>query len=156
MEQRERDEKGRPRNERPRDGLGRPLPRGAIGVPRAPEGLIRTPSDTVAEAQRLFDAGMPFHAHEVLEDAWRSAPEAERSLWQGLAQLAVALTHLRRGNQKGARTLLARGSNRLRPFAADPPHGLDVRGLLQWSNDVLLVLDSTGSGDAVSGPRLAG
>ncbi|WP_261993079.1 DUF309 domain-containing protein, partial [Streptomyces sp. adm13(2018)] len=42
---------------------------------------------------RLLDAGMPFHAHEVFEDAWKSGPASERDLWQGLAQLAVGLTH---------------------------------------------------------------
>ncbi len=34
-----------------------------------------------------------FHAHEVLEDAWKTGPEAQRELWRGLAQLAVGLTH---------------------------------------------------------------
>ncbi|MCZ9345950.1 DUF309 domain-containing protein, partial [Streptomyces sp. TRM76130] len=35
---RDRDDEGRARNARPRDGLGRPLPYGADGVPRQPEG----------------------------------------------------------------------------------------------------------------------
>ena len=35
--QRERDDQGRARNARPRDGLGRPLPRDAEGVPRVPD-----------------------------------------------------------------------------------------------------------------------
>jgi hypothetical protein len=150
---RERDERGRPRNARPRDGLGRPLPRGAVGIPRAPEGLVRPPAETIAEAQRLFDADMPFHAHEVLEDAWKAAPDDERSLWQGLAQLAVGLTHLRRGNASGGRKVIARGVVRLRPYAAQPPHGLDVPGLVLWSTDVLAALDQ-GLGEGVPGPRL--
>ncbi|MYS76644.1 DUF309 domain-containing protein, partial [Streptomyces sp. SID5926] len=83
----------RARNARPRDGLGRPLPYGADGVPRQPEGVVRAPEATVAEAQRLLDDGKPFHAHEVFEDAWKSGPEAERELWRGMAQLAVGLTH---------------------------------------------------------------
>ena len=53
------------------------------------------------EAQRLLDAGLPFHAHEVLEAAWKAAPPDERELWRGLAQLAVGLTHLQRGNGRG-------------------------------------------------------
>ena len=52
---------------------------------------------------------MPFHAHEVLEDAWKAAPEAERELWRGLAQLAVGLTHAARGNTRGGVALLERG-----------------------------------------------
>ncbi|TQF68720.1 DUF309 domain-containing protein [Rhodococcus spelaei] len=137
MDGRERDARGRPLNARPRDGLGRPLPRGADGVPRISEGQVRTPAESVAEAQRLFDEGMPFHAHEVLEDAWKSAPEVERALWQGLAQLAVGLTHLMRGNRAGARSLLDRGRERIRAYADDPPHGLDVAGLLDWSAGLL-------------------
>ncbi|MFB7352890.1 DUF309 domain-containing protein [Streptomyces gardneri] len=110
---RDRDEEGRARSARPRDGLGRPLPYGAEGVPRQPEGVVRTPGETVREAQRLLDAGMPFHAHEVFEDAWKSGPAAERDLWQGLAQLAVGLTHAARGNREGGARLLRRGADRL-------------------------------------------
>ena len=62
------------------------LPRGAAGVERVPEGFVLPPAEALAEAQRLLDEGMPFHAHEVLEASWKSAPEAERELWQGLAQ----------------------------------------------------------------------
>ncbi|CAM5300041.1 DUF309 domain-containing protein [Streptomyces narbonensis] len=110
---RDRDEEGRARSARPRDGLGRPLPYGAEGVLRQPEGVVRTPGETVREAQRLLDAGMPFHAHEVFEDAWKSGPAAERDLWQGLAQLAVGLTHAARGNREGGARLLRRGADRL-------------------------------------------
>ncbi|MGW4478913.1 DUF309 domain-containing protein [Rhodococcus triatomae] len=141
MDDRERDDRGRPRNARPRDGLGRPLPRGAAGVARAPEGLVRTPADTVAEAQRLLDAEMPFHAHEVFEDAWKSAVEDERLLWQGLAQLAVGLTHLRRGNIAGARKLFPRGADRIRPYATQSPHGLDVAGIVGWAEEAAAGLD---------------
>ncbi|WP_435186174.1 DUF309 domain-containing protein [Streptomyces sp. bgisy126] len=115
---RDRDEEGRARSARPRDGLGRPLPYGAEGVPRQPEGVVRDPGATLREAQRLLDAGMPFHAHEVFEDAWKSGPEAERDLWQGLAQLAVGLTHAARGNAAGGARLLRRGADRLTAVGA--------------------------------------
>jgi hypothetical protein len=72
---RERDESGRPRNARPRDELGRPLPRGASGVAGVPDDLVLSPRDSLAEAQRLLDEGRPFHAHEVLEAAWKAAPD---------------------------------------------------------------------------------
>ena len=71
---RDRDAAGRARNARPRDALGRPLPYGAAGEERASEGVVRTPDDALAEAQALLDAGRPFHAHEVLEDAWNGRP----------------------------------------------------------------------------------
>ena len=130
---RDRDVEGRARNARPRDALGRPLPRGAVGEERAPEGVLRTPAQALAEAQRLLDAERPFSAHEVLEDAWKSAPAAERQLWRGLAQLAVGRTHLLRGNARGATTLLDRGAANVEPYAGDPPHGIDVTGLVRWA-----------------------
>ncbi|MFJ6015588.1 DUF309 domain-containing protein [Streptomyces sp. NPDC092952] len=130
---RDRDAGGRARNARPRDGLGRPLPYGSEGIARQPEGVVRTPEETVREAQRLLDAGMPFHAHEVFEDAWKSGPEAERELWRGLAQLAVGLTHAARGNATGGAQLLRRGAVALAGFAPARPYGIGVAGLIGWA-----------------------
>lgn len=129
---RDRDAEGRARNSRPRDGLGRPLPYGAQGVERQPEGVRRTPRQTLDEAQRLLDDGMPFHAHEVLEDMWKAAPPGERGLWRALAQLAVGITHAARGNSRGAAALLARAAQGLAPYTDRPPYGIDAAGLVRW------------------------
>ncbi|SCK57721.1 DUF309 domain-containing protein [Streptomyces sp. WMMB 322] len=145
---RDRDSEGKARNARPRDGLGRPLPHGEQGVPRAPEGVVRTPERTLEEAQRLLDDGMPFHAHEVLEDAWKSAPEAEAPLWKGLAQLAVGITHLARGNTKGGARLLLRGAEGIEPYGSSPPHGIDVAGLADWARATAEGAEETGRPDA--------
>jgi hypothetical protein len=146
MTPRDRDAEGRARNARPRDALGRPLPHGAVGEPRAPEGIVREPLVALAEAQQLLDAGRPFHAHEVLEDAWKSAVPEERQLWRGLAQLAVGLTHAARGNGRGAATLLERGAANLGPYAAAPPHGIDVPALTAWARGL--------AADAAAGRQL--
>jgi predicted metal-dependent hydrolase len=135
--ERDRDTAGRPRNARPRDGLGRPLPRGEAGSERVPEDLVLPPADSLAEAQRLLDAGRPFHAHEVLEGTWKAAPAAERDLWQGLAQLAVGLTHVLRGNPTGAAALLRRGRDRVATYRSAPPYRIDVPGLLAWADGLL-------------------
>ena len=125
--QRDRDASGRAHNARPRDGLGRPLGRSdGGGVERVPDDLLLAPLESLAEAQRLLDAGRPFHAHEVLEASWKAAPPAERDLWQGLAQLAVGLTHRARGNPGGASTLLLRGAANISPYADAAPYGIDV------------------------------
>ncbi|MFC5745058.1 DUF309 domain-containing protein [Actinomadura rugatobispora] len=95
-----------------------------------PDDLAVTPVEALEEAQRLLDADRPFHAHEVLEAAWKSAPEAERELWRGLAQVAVGITHVRRGNPRGARALLERAADRIETYGtADVPHGIDVPGI---------------------------
>ncbi|MGW6509761.1 DUF309 domain-containing protein [Streptomyces niveus] len=133
---RDRDIEGRARNARPRDGLGRPLPYGADGVDRQPEGVVRAPRETLREAQRLLDAGMPFHAHEVFEDAWKSGPDEEEPLWRGMAQLAVGLTHAARGNPTGGARLLLRGAGRISGYADRAPYGIDVSGLTSWAHEL--------------------
>lgn len=135
---RDRDGQGRAENARPRDALGRPLPHGAAGVERV-EARERTPHEALTQAQDFLDREMPFHAHEILEEQWKSLPQQapERALWQGLAQLAVGLTHQRRGNPRGARTVTGRGREAIAPFATDPPHGIDVSGLVAWAQAVL-------------------
>ena len=122
---RDRDPAGRPRNARPRDGLGRPLGRagGAVSAPvseseRIPDDLVISGNEAAVLADRLLRDGRPFHAHEVLEAAWKSGPADERDLWQGLAQIAVGLTHARRGNARGAVALLRRGTERVRGYQA--------------------------------------
>lgn len=127
---RDRDAAGRARNARPRDALGRPLPRGAAGEPVLSDEVAVTPEWAVRTAAEMLADGRPFHAHEVLEAAWKTGPEAERDLWQGLAQVAVGLTHAMRGNERGAAALLRRGGARLTGYAGTSPHGIDVDGVL--------------------------
>ena len=145
---RDRDAAGRARNARPRDAAGRPLPHGAVGVERVPDDLVLGSEETVAEAQRLLDAGMPFHAHEVLEAAWKAAPSAERELWRGLAQLAVGLTHLQRGNARGAVSLLRRGADHVARWrvgsTVPPPAGLDLDGLVRHAETLAERVDRDG------------
>ncbi|MGI5485211.1 DUF309 domain-containing protein [Microtetraspora malaysiensis] len=131
---RDRDEAGRPRNARPRDEYGRPLPHGAQGVPRVPDDYAPDAEEALADAARLLASGRPFHAHEVLEARWKTGPGGERELWQGLAQICVGLTHLQRGNLSGAAALLSRGSARALAYGRSlppdaPPYGLDLDGV---------------------------
>ncbi len=115
---RDRDAAGRARNARPRDELGRPLPKSAAqDVPRVPDDLVVTPAEAADLGGRLLAEGQPFHAHEVFEAAWKSARGPERELWRGLAQIAVGLTHARRGNAGGSAALLRRGAGHVAAFA---------------------------------------
>ncbi|ODQ93312.1 DUF309 domain-containing protein [Mycolicibacterium holsaticum] len=130
MADRDRDESGKARSSRPRDALGRPLPHGSDGVPRIPDDLQLSPSDSLTYAQELLDDGLAFNAHEVLEAAWKNAPDDERDMWQGLAQLAVGITHIQRGNTVGAATVLSRAAERLADRPEPAPHGIDADGLI--------------------------
>lgn len=131
---RPRDGAGRPRQDRPRDRLGRPLPREGAGLEAAvepvPDELDLSPEDALAYAQRLLDERRPFGAHEVLEAVWKASSPAEQDLWRALAQLAVAATHLERGNPIGAQALFSRAADGLASYRGQVPHGLAVDSLL--------------------------
>ena len=163
---RDRDPAGRPRNARPRDALGRPLDRAESEAGQAPipDDLAITGPDAARLADQLLREGRPFHAHEVLEAAWKSAPPRERDLWQGLAQIAVGLTHARRGNARGAVALLRRGAQRVRahqdqhqpdqpqpdqpqPQAGperDHPYGMDIPAVLAACDDLAARIERHG------------
>ncbi|WP_245666046.1 DUF309 domain-containing protein [Actinoplanes subtropicus] len=155
---RDRDAAGRARNARPRDGLGRPLPRGMVGVPTTPEDSVLSPAEALREAERLLAAGRPFHAHEVLEGAWKACGDDTRELWKGLAQLAVGVTHVRRGNRRGAVRLLTRAADRIEPYAAAGPYGVAAGALTAWSRALAarIELDDGGVAEEELAPRLLG
>jgi uncharacterized protein len=140
---RDRDQTGRARNARPRDRLGRPLDREAAGEPAAPDEVL-DPQATLRSAQRLIDEGKPFHAHEVLEARWHASPAAERDLWQGLAQLAVGLTHALRGNAAGAAALLRRGADRINGHPAAASYQIDAAGLSQAAGALAAAIERDG------------
>jgi hypothetical protein len=138
---RDRDAEGRPRNARPRDRLGRPLPRGSAGDGPQDDPIASAPADPVellAATQALLDSGRPFEAHELLELQWKRAPEAERELWRALAQLAVAVTHELRGNAAGASALAQRSAAGLASYDRRPeralPYRVDVAGLIAYAS----------------------
>jgi uncharacterized protein len=148
--ERDRDESGRPRSDRPRDALGRPLPRHSEGVPRIPDDLELPPAETLAYAQDLLDGGLAFNAHEVLEAAWKNGPDDEKTLWQALAQLAVGITHVQRGNFKGAATVLRRASAAL-ALDETAPYDIDVAGLIDYAD---MLIDDLAANASITPDRL--
>ncbi len=148
-QRRDRDTAGRPRNARARDSLGRPLPRDSAQAPEAriPDNLTLAPAETARLADQLLRDGRPFHAHEVLEASWKQGPPEERDLWQGLAQIAVGLTHAQRGNARGAVTLLRRGAQRA--AACQDRYGMDVAGFRAAAEALARTIELDGL-DAIS------
>lgn len=121
-----------------------------MGLPRIPDDLELPPAESLAFAQDLLDRGLAFNAHEVLEAAWKNGPDDERALWQGLAQLAVGITHVQRGNHTGAVSLLRRATDRLAD-QSQPPHGIDLAGLVDWAD---ALVDDLSAGTPVAPQRL--
>lgn len=73
----------------------------------------------------LFNRGVYFEAHEVLEDLWRTD---RQDFYKGLIQQAVGLLHLENGNLVGARHLFETSGELLKPYL--PTHqGLDLARL---------------------------
>lgn len=84
----------------------------------------------------LFNAGLYFECHELLEGVWRATPGLERAFYHGLVQVAAAFYHYEKRNLHGARTLLTKGMLKLERFP-DHYRGVDLgafRRLLQpWA-----------------------
>lgn len=115
---------------RARDAAGRPVPAGSPeAVEPVPEQAL-PPDEALALARDLLAQGRPFFAHDVLEARWKAAPDDERGLWQGLAQVCVGLTHLQRGNAVGGARLLRRGAGRLHGWTG-PAYGVDVPAVVR-------------------------
>ena len=98
----------------------------------APQTSARPVGRAVEQAVALWNVGLFFEVHEVLEDVWQCTGGDERQALQGVIQIAVAFHHLAHGNVRGARKLLVEGRERLAAHARALP-SLDAAALLEAS-----------------------
>ncbi|MER3492292.1 MAG: DUF309 domain-containing protein [Mastigocladus sp. ERB_26_2] len=89
-----------------------------------------------------FNTGEFYACHDTLEALWMEATEPEKTFYQGILQIAVALYHLGNHNWRGAAILLGEGSNRLRRYPS-VYGGIDVDELLEQSVALLRTLQQT-------------
>lgn len=89
-----------------------------------------------------FNSGEFYACHDTLEALWIEATEPEKSLYQGILQIAVALYHLSNHNLRGAMILLGEGRNRLRRYP-DDDCAIDIEQLLLQSGELLTALQQT-------------
>lgn len=92
---------------------GRAQAASAALAARVPCGRDAGLTTALADAALLFDAGLFFEVHELLEPLWVAASGADREALQGLIQVAIGYQHLANGNRRGARALLQEGSAKL-------------------------------------------
>jgi uncharacterized protein len=154
--ERDRDEEGRPRNARPRDRFGRPLPRGAadeMGERVEPEEVISSLAEAFECAVDLFDAQRFFEAHEFLEYVWKSdeVAEGDRDFWKGVTQVAVGFVHTQRGNDVGAVRLLERALGYLAPYP-DRHRGVDAAALSAAARRVAAQVEDRGASPHIEFP----
>jgi uncharacterized protein len=88
------------------------------------------------EGVEQFNSGQFYACHDTLEALWIDAVEPEKTLYQGILQIAVALYHLGNQNLRGATILLGEGSNRLRRYPSTYG-GIDIDALLHQSTTLL-------------------
>ncbi|MDF5707978.1 MAG: DUF309 domain-containing protein [Nostoc sp. S4] len=99
-----------------------------------------------------FNSGQFYACHDTLEALWIEASEPEKSFYQGILQIAVALYHLENRNWRGAVILLGEGSNRLRRYPSSYSD-IDVDELLSQSVALLKTLQQIGA-DKISAGEL--
>ncbi len=119
-----------PKPERPRDELGRPLPKGSVNRLHLEDFDALSLEENHRLAIHYFNEGQFFEAHEAWETCWNQAKEgADEEFFKGLSQLGAGYTHYRRGNARGAAALMRRGLGRIAPYGPRH-HGLDVLALV--------------------------
>ena len=87
---RDRDPAGRPRQARPRDALGRPLPYGAVGVEPVSEEPLH-PSETLEVAREVTEMGNV----NAVSDGAAAAQLLAASTWAALANVEINLASIK-------------------------------------------------------------
>ena len=91
-----------------------------------------------------FNQGEFYACHDTLEALWMEATQPDKTFYQGILQIAVALYHLGNKNWRGAVILLGEGTNRLRYYQPDYLD-INVEELIAQSSDLLIALQETGA-----------
>lgn len=86
-----------------------------------------------------FNQGQFYACHDTLEALWMEATEPQKTFYQAILQIAVALYHLGNSNVRGACILLGEGTNKLSRYPASYA-GIDVDQLLDTSAALLTQL----------------
>ena len=91
------------------------------------------------DAIRLFNNGLYWECHEVLEEVWLETPYPQRFFWSALIKLAVGFHHVGRHNLHGARVKLG-DAVRLLPLFQPQCLGVDTAAALadalRWQQDL--------------------
>jgi len=104
-------------------------------IPPAP----KPEADNLWQAVAQFNQQQFYACHDTLEALWMEAVEPDKTFYQGILQVAVALYHLGNQNLRGAVILLGEGTNRLRRYEPDYAE-IDVTALVTQSTTLLTLL----------------
>jgi len=98
-----------------------------------------------------FNSAAYFEAHEAFEDLWRTAQGDRRLLLQGLTQICAGLVKHQRGQSAPARTLVARGLQKLETKDASTLSELQISSFVE---QVRAILEALGAGTAFPPPEI--
>lgn len=109
----------------------------------------RTPPESLSDFVRLFNQGVFWESHEVLEAEWH---RTRSEFYHGLILLASAFVHRERRNGHGILAQLGKAEVLLRRF--EPSYlGVDVEQALRLARD-LRALAQSGDFEAAGAVRL--
>lgn len=95
--------------------------------------------DQFWQAVDQFNQQEFYACHDTLEAIWIEASEPQKTFYQGILQLAVAIYHLGNDNLRGATILLGESIGRLSRYPLDYA-GIDTIALLEQSQTLLRTL----------------
>lgn len=73
----------------------------------------------------LFNAGLFFECHELVEGLWKASPGPDKGFYHGIVQAAAAFYHYEKHNRHGAVTLLTKAIPKLASYPS-PYLGIDL------------------------------
>lgn len=121
---------------------------------KTPAGISDLAADPrLREAVDQFNQGDWYASHDGFEALWHETLEPDRTVLQGILQIAVAHLHRERGNLRGATVLLGEGLGRLSP-CGDGAMGFDLALLRTNSAQYLEALQQQRSLDGLPAPCL--
>jgi len=121
---------------------------------KTPAGISDLAADPrLREAVDQFNQGDWYASHDGFEALWHETLEPDRTVLQGILQIAVAHLHRERGNLRGATVLLGEGLGRLSP-CGDGAMGFDLALLRTNSAQYLEALQQQRSLDGLPAPYL--
>lgn len=99
-----------------------------------------TVPDAFFEGVRQLNEKEFYNCHDILEALWFEAMEPEKSLYQGILQIAVGCYHLGNHNLRGATILVGEGLQRLRKNEEQEYAGFDLTDFVTQGEKLLLKL----------------
>lgn len=107
--------------------------------------FTETARNRLAEGRAAFNRGEYFQAHELWEEAWRELDGVERTVVQGLIQIAAGLHHLQQRRPQPAAELLRKGQAKLSPVVLAGPVELHIDALARGVDRLLANLGTPGA-----------